>query len=330
MTQDGLLRIGIVGAGWIAEKAAITLNGLDSCEAYAIASRSQEKATAFAEKWKMRKAYGSYAELIADKDVDLVYVATPHSHHYDVTREALMAGKPCLVEKAFMANYRQAKAIVDLSRERKVFLAEAIWTRYQPVVKMMRDLIDSGRIGTPRLVTATLGYSMGDKPRIMRPDLCGGALLDLGVYALNFVRMFFDADIVSMESQCVKSQTGMDLTNAMSLVLSDGVLCNLQSSAACVGDNIGVIAGTEGNLIIDNINNPQQITVNGPDRTYIETIRVPQQITGYEYQFLACRQALIDGLLEPREMPLEETLYIMELMDGFRKQWNVKYPMDDE
>ena len=330
MIQDGLLRIGIVGAGWIAEKAAITLNGLDSCEAYAIASRSLEKATAFAEKWKMRKAYGSYAELIADKDVDLVYVATPHSHHYDVTRQALMAGKPCLVEKAFMANYRQAKAIVDLSRERKVFLAEAIWTRYQPVVKMMRDLIDSGRIGTPRLVTATLGYSMGDKPRIMRPDLCGGALLDLGVYALNFVRMFFDADIVSMESQCVKSATGMDLTNAISLVLSDGVLCNLQSSAACVGDNIGVIAGTEGNLIIDNINNPQQITVNGPDRTYIETIRVPQQITGYEYQFLACRQALIDGLLEPREMPLEETLYIMELMDGFRKQWNVKYPMDDE
>lgn len=306
------------------------MNGLDTCEAYAIASRSLEKAEAFAEKWEMKKAYGSYSELIADKDVDLVYVATPHSHHYDVTREALMAGKPCLVEKTFMANHRQAKAIVDLSRERKVFLAEAIWTRYQPVVGMMRDLIHSGRIGTPRLVTATLGYSMGDKPRIMRPDLCGGALLDLGVYALNFVRMFFDADIVSMESQCVKSQTGMDLTNAISLVLSDGVLCNLQSSAACVGDNIGVIAGTEGNLIIDNINNPQQITVNGPDRTYIETIRVPKQITGYEYQFLACRQALIDGLLEPREMPLEETLYIMELMDALRMKWNVKYPMDDE
>ena len=330
MTQDGLLRIGIVGAGWIAEKAAITLNGLAECEAYAIASRSLEKAETFAKKWKMKKAYGSYAELIADSDVDLVYVATPHSHHYDVTREALLANKPCLVEKAFMANYRQAKEMVDLSRARKVFLAEAIWTRYQPVVGMMRDLIASGRIGTPRLVTATLGYSMGDKPRIMRPDLCGGALLDLGVYALNFVRMFFDADIVSIESQCVKSQTGMDLTNAMSLVLSDGLLCNLQSSAACVGDNIGVIAGTEGNLIIDNINNPQQITVNGPDRTYIETIRVPQQITGYEYQFLACRQALIDGLLEPREMPLEETLYIMQLMDGFRKQWGVSYPMDKE
>ena len=327
MNKDGQMRVGIIGAGWIAEKAAITLNGLTDCEAYAIASRTKEKAEAFAEKWKMRKAYGSYSELIADPSVDLVYVATPHSHHYDVTREALLAGKPCLVEKAFMANYRQAKAIVDLARDRNVFLAEAIWTRYQPVVKMMRELIGS-RIGTPRLVTATLGYSMGDKPRIMRADLCGGALLDLGVYALNFVRMFFDADIVSINSQCVKSETGMDLTNAMTLVLSNGVLCNLQSSAACVGDNIGVIAGTDGNLIIDNINNPQQITVNGPDRTYIETIPVPRQITGYEYQFLACRQALIDGLLEPREMPLDETLYIMELMDGLRAKWDVRYPMD--
>jgi predicted dehydrogenase len=327
MKQDRILRVGIIGAGWIAEKAAITLNGLTQCEAYAIASRTLEKAQAFAAEWQMPKAYGSYTELINDPDVDLVYVATPHSHHYDVTKEALMADKPCLVEKAFMANYRQAKEIIDLAHARKVFLAEAIWTRYQPVVKMMRELIAS-RIGTPRLVTATLGYSMGEKPRIMRPDLCGGALLDLGVYALNFVRMFFEADIVSIDSQCVKSATGMDLTNAITLVLSDGVLCNLQTSAACVGDNIGVVAGTEGNLIIDNINNPQKITVNGPDRTYIETIPVPQQITGYEYQFLACREALAEGLLEPREMPHEETLYIMQLMDDLRRKWGVVYPMD--
>ena len=330
MRQNENLRVGIIGTGWIAEKAAITLAGLTMCEAYAVGSRSQEKADEFARKWDVKKAYGSYAELMADPDVDLVYVGTPHSHHYDVTREALLAGKPCLVEKAFMANRREAKEIIDLAHEQKVFLAEAIWTRYQPVVNMVRELINSGRIGTPRLLTATLGYSMGDKPRIMRADLCGGALLDLGVYALNFVRMFFPADIVSIDSQCVKSTTGMDLTNAITLVLADGMLCNLQSSAACVGDNIGVIAGTEGNLIIDNINNPQTITVNGPDRTYIETIRVPKQITGYEYQFVACRQALIDGLLEPLEMPHKETLYIMELMDGLRQKWGVRYPMDEE
>lgn len=329
MKLNGPLRVGIIGAGWIAEKAAITLNVLADCECYAIASRSIDKAEAFCEKWKMIRAYGSYSELIADADVDLVYVATPHSHHFDVTREALLAGKPCLVEKAFMANYRQAKEIVDLAHDQKVFLAEAIWTRYQPVVGMVRELIGKGLIGSPRLVTATLGYSMGEKPRIMRADLCGGALLDLGVYALNFVRMFFPSEIIGMESQCVKSDTGMDITNAVSLVLANGMLCNLQSSASCVGDNIGVIAGTDGNLIIDNINNPQKITVNGHDRTFVETIRVPNQITGYEYEFLACRKALAEGLLEPVEMPHAETLYIMQVMDDLRRKWGVRYPMDE-
>ena len=324
------MKVGIIGTGWIAEKAAITLNGLDCCEVFAVGSRSRETAQAFATKWNVARAYGSYSDLIADHEVDLVYVGTPHSHHFDVTKEALLADKPCLVEKAFMANVSQTKEIIDLAHERKVFLAEAIWTRYQPVVGIVRDLIRSGRIGQPRLVTATLGYSMGDKPRIMRPDLCGGALLDLGVYVLNFVRMFFPDNIISINGSCVKSSTGVDLTNTITLVLSNGMLCNLQSSAQCVGHNIGVITGTVGNLVIDNVNNPQSMTLYGHDHTYVETIRVPQQITGYEYQFLACRQALAEGLLEPREMPHEETLYVMQLMDDLRRKWGVRYPMDKE
>lgn len=324
------LRVGIIGAGWIAEKAAITLKNLEGASCYAIASRSLEKAQAFAEKWQVTCAYGSYSELIADENVDLVYVATPHSHHYDVTKEALENGKPCLVEKAFMANHRQAADIVRISRERKVFLAEAIWTRYQPAVQIVRQLISNGQIGTPRLITATLGYSMGNKSRIMRPDLCGGALLDLGVYAINFVRMFCDSPIEKMESQCVKSDTGMDLTNAISFTFANGMLANVQSSACCVGDNIGVIAGTEGNLIIDNINNPQRIRINKRDRVFVKDINVPKQITGYEYEFLACKQAMEDGLIEPPQMPLEETLYIMKMMDELRMKWGVHYPMDDE
>ena len=329
MSENLDFKVGIVGAGWIAEKAAITLNGLEGFRPYAIGSRLMEKAKSFADKWGIECAYASYSEVIDDPEVDLLYVATPHSHHFEITKEAILKGKPCLVEKAFMANYAQAKVIVDLARKNKVFLAEAIWTRYQPCLQMVRGLIQEGRIGTPRLVTATLGYSMGNKERIMRPDLCGGALLDLGVYCLNFVRMFCDAPIVSMKSQCVKSDTGMDLSNAISLVLGDGILANVQSSASCVGDNIGVIAGTEGNLIIDNVNNPQRITVNGPDRVFVEEIPVPKQITGYEYQFVACRDALAEGQTEPPQMPLDETLYVMQLMDGFRKEWDVRYPMDE-
>ena len=323
-------KVGIVGTGWIAEKGAITLNAMPGFRCYAVASRTQEKADAFAARWGVEKAYGSYAALLEDPAVDLVYVGTPHSHHFDITRDALEKGYPCLVEKAFMANRNQAQAIVDLSRRKKVFLAEAIWTRYQPAVEIVRKLLREGRIGKPRLITATLGYSMGNKERIMRAHLCGGALLDLGVYALNFVRMFCDKPIVSIESQCVQSDTGMDLTNAISIVLEGGILANVQSSACCVGDNIGVIAGTEGNLIIDNINNPQSIRVNGPHRVFQEEIKVPSQITGYEYQFIACRDAIAKSLLEPPQMPLEETLYIMELMDGLRAKWGVRYPMDNQ
>ena len=317
-----------MATGWIAEKAAITLNGLEGFQCYAVASRSQEKADAFAARWGVEKAYGSYSAMLEDKNIDLVYVGTPHSHHYDITREALEKGFPCLVEKAFMANRKEAQAIVDLARSRKVFLAEAIWTRYQPAVEMVRSILRQGRIGEPRLITATLGYSMGNKERIMRADLCGGALLDLGVYALNFVRMFCDNPISSINSQCVKTPTGMDWSNAISIVLEGGILANVQSSACCVGDNIGVIAGTEGNIILDNINNPQTIRINGPDRVFQEELKVPRQITGYEYQFVACRDAMAAGLLEPPQMPLEETLYIMELMDSLRAQWGVRYPMD--
>jgi predicted dehydrogenase len=130
--------VGIVATGWIAEKAAITLNGPEGFQCYAVASCSQEKADAFAARWGVEKAYGSYSAMLEDKNIDLVYIGTPHSHHYDITREALEKGFPCLVEKAFMANRKEAQAIVDLTRSRKVFLAEAIWTRYQPVVEMVR------------------------------------------------------------------------------------------------------------------------------------------------------------------------------------------------
>lgn len=322
------LRVGIIATGWIAEKAAYTLQRLESVTCRAVASRSLERAEAFAKQWDIPCAYGSYTELIAAEDIDLIYVGTPHSHHFDVTMEAIQHGKPCLVEKAFMANYEQSLAIVNAAREKKVFLAEAIWTRYQPIVQTIRNIISEGRLGELRLLTASIGYSMGDKPRIMRADLCGGALLDLGVYGINFVRMFCDAKIERIESQCMKSDTGMDLTNTISFNMAGGIMANIQSSACCVNDNQGTICGTEGYLIVDNINNPQTVKVYKRDRIFVEEIKVPQQITGYEYQFLACKDAINNGLTESPYMPLDETLYIMKMMDDLRFKWGVHYPMD--
>ena len=322
------LRVGIIATGWIAEKAALTIQHMEGVTCHAVASRSFEKAEAFAQQWGIPNAYGSYSELITAPDIDLIYVGTPHSHHYDVTMEAIQHGKPCLVEKAFMANYEQSLAIVNAAREKKVFLAEAIWTRYQPIVQTIREIISEGRLGDLRLLTASIGYSMGDKPRIMRADLCGGALLDLGVYGINFVRMFCDAKIEHIESQCMKSETGMDLTNTISFNMAGGIMANIQSSACCVNDNQGTICGTEGYLIVDNINNPQTVKVYKRDRIFVEEIKVPQQITGYEYQFLACKDALEQGLTESPYMLLDETLYIMKMMDDLRFKWGVYYPMD--
>ena len=322
------LRVGIIATGWIAEKAAFTIQRMEGVTCHAVASRTLQKAQDFAEKWGIPCAYGSYSELLDAEDIDLVYVGTPHSHHFDVTMEAIEKGKPCLVEKAFMANYDQALQVVQKARERNVFLAEAIWTRYQPIVQTIRDIIKSGRLGELRLLTGSIGYSMGNKPRIMRADLCGGALLDLGVYGINFVRMFCDANIEQIESQCMKSDTGMDLTNCISWRMEGGIMANIQSSACSVNDNQGTICGTEGYLIVDNINNPQSIKVYKRDRIFVEEIKVPQQITGYEYQFTACKEALDKGLTEAPCMPLDETLYIMKLMDDLRFKWGVVYPMD--
>lgn len=322
------LRVGIIATGWIAEKAAYTIQRLDGVTCQGVASRTLAKAETFARQWGIPNVYGSYADLISAPDIDLIYVGTPHSHHYDVTMEAILNGKPCLVEKAFMANHEQSLRVINLARQKKVFLAEAIWTRYQPIVQTIQKIIKEGRLGELRLLTASIGYSMGDKPRIMRADLCGGALLDLGVYGINFVRMFCNANIEHIESQCMKSDTGMDLTNAISWNMAGGIMANIQSSACCVNDNQGTICGTEGYIIVDNINNPQTIKVYARDRVFVEEIKVPEQITGYEYQFLACKEALENGWTESPYMPLDETLYIMKMMDNLRYTWGVYYPMD--
>ena len=181
--MEQIFRVGIIGAGKIAGSMAETVGRMPEACLYAIASRSMEKAREFKDKWGAEKAYGSYDELIHDPQVDLIYIATPHSHHYEQARRCLLNGKAVLCEKTFTANKAQAEELVALARERKVFLAEAIWTRYMPFSKeIVRMAHGGGLIGRPRMLTASLGYPIEQKERIRKPELCGGALLDLGVY----------------------------------------------------------------------------------------------------------------------------------------------------
>ncbi|MBR4756565.1 MAG: Gfo/Idh/MocA family oxidoreductase [Bacteroidales bacterium] len=324
------MKVGIIGAGHIGGKIARTLAQTEGIDCLAVGSRSLEKAEGFAREFCIPRAYGSYSDLLDDPDVDLVYVATPHSHHFDVTMEAISKGKPCLVEKAFMANAEQTRQVLNLSKEKNVFVAEAIWTRYQPAAEIIRRLVSYGKVGRLRLISATLAYSIENKPRVMRPDLCGGALLDLGVYALNFVRMVCSNPIEKIGSECILSDGGVDLTESISLTLSGGIMANIQSSAACAGYNTAVVAGSEGYLVIDNVNNPKRIGVYAKGGIFVEEITVPPCISGYEYEFLACRDSIAQGLIQPPQMPHDEILFIMELMDSLRKEWGVRYPMDGQ
>ena len=325
-----MFKVGIIGAGWIADKMAEALAPLNEYCVYAIASRTLDKAKAFAEKWDIPVAYGSYEELVQDKDVDLVYIATPHSHHFPHTMLALEYNKPVLVEKAFTANAAEAKILLQTAKEKGIFITEAIWTRYMPLSHKVKELMESGIIGEPRLLTATLCYMMEFKERILRPDLCGGALLDLGVYALNFARMYFGTDIIKTVSNCQLGKTGMDMQECISLSFEDGKMANLQAGTLCLNDRQGIINGTEGYIRVDNINCPHVVEVYRNYELVARYTKPEDMVNGYEYQVFECRRCIEAGEVESPMMPHEETLSIMEQMDALRKEWGVVYPMDKE
>lgn len=322
------IKVGIIGAGWIAHKMAQALAPLSDAEVWAIASRSQQKAQEFADEYSIAKAYGSYEELVNDPAVDLVYIATPHSHHYQHAKLALEHNKPVLVEKAFTANEREAQELINIAHERNIFITEAIWTRYMPLSHKVKELMDSGIIGEPRILTATLCYQMIEKERILRPDLCGGALLDLGVYVLNFARMYFGTDITRTVTNCHLGSTGVDMMESISLSYADGRMANLQAGCLTLNDRQGIICGHDGYIRVDNVNCPELIEVWRNYELVKRIERPADMVNGYEYQVLECKRCIEAGLIESPMMPHEETLSIMRQMDELRKEWGVHYPMD--
>lgn len=322
------MKVGILGAGRIAVKMAETLNGMDGVQAYAVASRSLERAETFARENQVEKAYGSYEEMLADEKVDLVYIATPHSHHLEHGKLCVDFKKPILCEKSFTANAAQAKELIKYAEESHVFLTEAIWTRYMPSRKLIDDIISSGEIGEVTSLSANLGYALTDKERLLRPELAGGALLDVGVYTLNFASMVFGNDIEKMTSACVKYETGVDAQDAMILTYKDGKVATLHTGMLAATEQYGIVYGTKGYLIAYNINNIDRIGIFSPDRKLVREIEVPKQITGYEYEVQACKRALENGALECEEMPHRETIQIMEWMDALRNEWGVVYPFE--
>lgn len=323
------LKVGILGAGHIAQKMATTLMGMKEAELYAVAARELSRAEQFADEFHAQKAYGNYEALADDPDIDLIYIATPHSHHFGPARMCLLKGKPVLCEKAFTANAREAEELIRIAQEKQVFLAEAIWTRYMPFSRTIRELTESGIIGKPMMLTASLGYPIAHKERIVRLELCGGALYDLGVYPINFALMTFGNDPEKITSTCMKNEAGVDMQNSITFTYRDGRMAVMQTTAFCASDRQGIISGDKGYLVIDNINNPQQAVVYNTDHQETDRYTCPPQITGFEYQVLEAAEAIRQGAIEPASMPHAETLRVMRMLDSLRKEWGIRFPMDE-
>ncbi len=322
------MKLAILGPGRIADKVAQTLVQLPEIECYAVTSRTPGKAEAFAQKFGFSKAYTNYIEMLSDPEVELVYITTPHSHHYEQMKLCLEHGKHVICEKAFTINAEQARKIRTLAAEKGLYVAEAIWTRYMPSRKIINDVIQSGIIGTVNTLTANLSYNVAYKERIIFPELAGGALLDIGIYGLNFALMHFGDDIVRIESTVQKTVTGVDAMETITIFFRGGRMAVLTHSIYCRSDRKGIIHGEKGYMVVENINNPQSVSVYDDNDNLLEHYEVPQQISGYEYEFQEAVRCIREGKLEPDSMPLETSIQVMEIMDSLRKQWGVVYPQE--
>lgn len=322
------MKFAILAPGRIAHSMAEAVTQLEQVECYAVASRSYDRAKEFAEKWNFKKAYGSYEEMLEDPKVELVYVASPHSHHYEHAKMCLEHGKHVLVEKAFTVNAAQAEELIAISKEKGLLLAEAIWTRYMPGRRMLDELLEEEVIGKVTSLTANLGYVLVDKERMQEPALAGGALLDVGVYPINFALMAFHGEVEEVNTTAVMSPKGVDWMNSMTLSFADGRMAVLHSSMLSQTDRQGVIYGDKGYIEVQNINNCEEIRIFNLNREMIKQLKVPEQINGYEYEVLSCIKTIEAGKVECPEMPHEETLRVMRLLDEIRGKWGMTYPCE--
>lgn len=328
-----MLHIAILGAGNIAGTMARTLNGMEEkgerfC-CYAVAARELERAQEFADKHGFEKAYGSYEEMLADEKVDFVYIATPHGYHYEHIKLCLEHGKHVLCEKAFTLNAAQAREVFAIAEEKRLLLTEAIWPRYQPMRKMLDDLLASGVIGKTHLMVADIAFDSDHVPRMYRPELGGGSLLDITIYPLNTAIMAFGDQIIKADSSVQMTETGVDAQESITLQFKDGKMAVIAASMYAQGDTSVMFCGENGRIHLENIFNPKSLSVFNRSGDLVEKIICPEQITGYEYEVRSCLNAIRAGTLECPEMPHKDTLFMLDLMDGLRAQWGMKYPCEN-
>ena len=323
------IRWGILSTGWIAKKFAEGLSVLPDAEIVAVGSRAQETADAFGDEYGVPHRHASYEALVGDQDVDVIYIGTPHPFHKDNAILSLEAGKAVLLEKPFTINAGEAEEVIALAREKGLFLMEAMWSRYIPIIVKLRELLAEGAIGEVRMLTADLGFrsEFDPKSRLFNLELGGGALLDVGIYPISFASMVLGTPsrIVSMAHL---GQTGVDEQAGIVFGYDGGQLAILHTALQTSTAIEATVMGTKGKIRVHSAwfyGTTLTLSIEGRDD---EAISLPYEGNGYNFEAAEVMRCLHEGKLESDVMPLDETLAIMQTLDTIRAQWGFKYPME--
>ena len=316
-----MLRVGILGCGSIASKVADSLKRNRNVTIAGVASRERSKAKKFAAlHCPDAKVFTGYEKLAASKDIDLVYIATPNTYHYEHAIMCIKEYKNILVEKPFAMSKAEADSIFFEAKNRGVFVAEAMWTSYMPLHKKALEWIAKGRIGAVKYVSANLGYDIANVPRLNSQALGGGSYYDLGVYTTNFALSFMGDDIKVSRVFARQISSGIDKDTTYSLESEDGsILGNFYVTMCADTDKDGVVIGERGKIKFTNINNYRKITLLSQDDTLLEEVEAKEDyLHGYVYEFESCAKAISKGLIQAPEMPWARTVRIAALGDAIR------------
>ncbi|WP_221585338.1 Gfo/Idh/MocA family protein [Microbacterium sp. G2-8] len=321
------LRWGILATGGIAHAFTSDLRtaGLDVA---AVGSRTQASADAFAAQFDIPHAHGSYEDLVADPSVDIIYVATPHPQHRHAAGLALEAGKHVLVEKAFTVTRREAEELRAIAAARGLLAMEAMWTRYLPHMRRIREILDAGTLGEVRAVFADHMQALPTDPlhRLNALDLGGGALLDLGIYPVSFVWDVLGAP-ATIQATARLGETGADTEIATLMTHASGAVSTTLSSSRGAGPNTAHIVGSDARIDIERVWFAQaSFTVTARDGTVIERYEERADGRGMFFQALAAERVVANGEGAPAELPIDETVEIMGALDEMRRQIGLAYP----
>jgi predicted dehydrogenase len=327
MDAKRVVRWGILGPGVISRAFAADLGVTEGAQLVAVGSRSMERALKFADEFGIRRVYGTYDELVSDPYVDAVYVGTPHAFHEEHATLCLTNGKHVLCEKPLAINAEQARRMIRTARAEDRVLMEAMWTRFLPSLEHVRRIIADGSIGEPRFLTADFGFRarFDRSSRLFDPALGGGALLDLGVYIVSLAVMIFGPP-VDIDGLATIGTTGVDEECSLVLRHADGQTTVGVASFRIDTSRAALIHGTRGWI---RIHAPwwasTHVSVGSQDGVE-DTRHLPFRGGGFTHEAEAFMQLVTRGQRDSPVMPLEESLYVMRVMDALRDRWGLRYP----